>query len=547
MAEKPQYRVMVRRLARRHDARVTKGTDLRDAVILVHGTFAQDPDQEDEGSRWWQRNSQAWRSLEQALPGNASLSDGGPFHWSGKNSQLHRWAASTALLIQLLKLEQKGQKYHLVGHSHGGSVIWETLLTAHVIAHREKVPKVFYRRLRKPLGLGAKGADTPMLWHMLHLPGLQSWTTVGTPFLEFQMPNPPRAYGPRPSGTERIIKWLIILGLAVSDFMALKLGAPTTDDWWDAVGNSDTASYAWLEAFLITFSSVAMFPFTRMAYRRMLAYSLGVRADLSRQALVYYSGRWLGLWSDNDEAIAGLRMAATLGRNRKTNRLLGTPKKTQHIRRAKDTNLTFRASSIVPIVSLPLSIGRLVKPGIFLAFRMSARQVWARWLRRSLLRNAQGADLLSAELASVSRWPVSVKNEGPGLPSEIANRIEQLANERASKLVPALRRLIANVELGRSPDPELTGIHRSELGDAVNALIHTSYFDDPELLQLIGLHISRHSRPQRMAKTGDTIKTHRCRKWLSMKYAGVQHELRRGTLPTARTGKEESSSTGIVT
>ena len=51
----------------------------------------------------------------------------------------------------MTRLEQLGRRYHLVGHSHGGSVIWHALRAA-------SLKRVNLERLR-------------------------SWTTVGTPFL----------------------------------------------------------------------------------------------------------------------------------------------------------------------------------------------------------------------------------------------------------------------------------------------------------------------------------------------------------------------------
>ena len=54
--------------------------------------------------------------------------------------------------MYLLELEAEGRGYHLIGHSHGGSVIWHTLCRA---------------RLQQK-----------------DLTCLRSWSTVGTPFLQ---------------------------------------------------------------------------------------------------------------------------------------------------------------------------------------------------------------------------------------------------------------------------------------------------------------------------------------------------------------------------
>ena len=122
-------------------------------VLLIHGTFAGRA--EDEGDSWWQAGSPAWEELSKRLPPGARLPEQGEvFHWSGDNSERARIKAGHDLLERLLKLEANGQGYHLIGHSHGGSVIWHALRLATL--RREK------------------------------LDGLKSWSTVGTPFLHYR-------------------------------------------------------------------------------------------------------------------------------------------------------------------------------------------------------------------------------------------------------------------------------------------------------------------------------------------------------------------------
>ncbi|NJM30313.1 MAG: hypothetical protein HC855_09600 [Rhizobiales bacterium] len=78
-----------------------------------------------------------------------------PFKWSGANSERDRRAAGQALAAELRQLEKAGQPYHLMGHSHGGSVIWHAL-------------KVLDR----------SGSSFGQLG---------SWITIGTPFLDFRV------------------------------------------------------------------------------------------------------------------------------------------------------------------------------------------------------------------------------------------------------------------------------------------------------------------------------------------------------------------------
>jgi hypothetical protein len=182
-----------------------------DIVYCVHGTFAGDRERNDTGSRWWQRGSDTWQRLEQQLPSGTALpSEDIPlFHWTGRNSLADRLDAGNQMLARLLEFESHGRPYHLIGHSHGGSAIWEALITAHLMREQNTVfPAV--RPYLQQLGLippGRRGTlwrtllDWPdperfrsprqasdefaRLRPWLELENLRSWTTIGTPFLHY--------------------------------------------------------------------------------------------------------------------------------------------------------------------------------------------------------------------------------------------------------------------------------------------------------------------------------------------------------------------------
>lgn len=101
----------------------------QELVLLIHGTFAGRA--EDEGTSWWQQGSPAWQELSKRLPAGARMPERGEvFRWSGDNSARARIQAGHDLLERLLELETTGRGYHLIGHSHGGSVIWRPLRLA---------------------------------------------------------------------------------------------------------------------------------------------------------------------------------------------------------------------------------------------------------------------------------------------------------------------------------------------------------------------------------------------------------------------------------
>ncbi|MBS0243534.1 MAG: hypothetical protein JSS20_15260, partial [Proteobacteria bacterium] len=132
-------------------------------VVTVHGTFAHstgEPSQAADAQRapdlqWWQGGStfeQDMRELLDAVPGMGSGKlDITRYEWSGANSEMARREAGKGLFKVLKKLDDQGEPYCVVGHSHGGSVIGWALMEA--AARKE------------PLN------------------GLKRWITVGTPFV----------------------------------------------------------------------------------------------------------------------------------------------------------------------------------------------------------------------------------------------------------------------------------------------------------------------------------------------------------------------------
>lgn len=135
----------------------------RPQVIFVHGTFASS--EEDSGTAWWQIGSDFWLAMEADLAGHAELvSDRTVFRWADdSNTESARHRAASQLLKYLQDFESRCVPYYLVGHSHGGSVIWEAL--------------------KKSLSSGynplSRGAGE--LTHLL------SWTTIGTPFIRMDL------------------------------------------------------------------------------------------------------------------------------------------------------------------------------------------------------------------------------------------------------------------------------------------------------------------------------------------------------------------------
>lgn len=90
-----------------------------EVIILVHGTGAALRNPADP--KWWEAPQSAFaRELQNALGDNFAFAE--PFCWSGNNSESDRRLAAGRLLVRLREHHEGRHRYHLVGHSHGGSV-----------------------------------------------------------------------------------------------------------------------------------------------------------------------------------------------------------------------------------------------------------------------------------------------------------------------------------------------------------------------------------------------------------------------------------------
>src|SRR6516225_168554 len=94
-------------------------------IVTVHGTFSSGPE---SGENWWQKGGPLENELRSLVEGEDGRLDFIPHVWDGLNSENPRRAAGKSLLGRLMHLEDGGERYCLIGHSHGGSVVLGSLL-----------------------------------------------------------------------------------------------------------------------------------------------------------------------------------------------------------------------------------------------------------------------------------------------------------------------------------------------------------------------------------------------------------------------------------
>lgn len=223
-------------------------------IILVHGTGATAAS--DIGSAWWQTEHPLRAALLLATDGAVPVE---AFIWSGANSEAERCDAGRRLCARIEQLAGQGISVHLIGHSHGGSVIWHAL-----------------QQLDRRKGKFAQA--------------IASWATVGTPFL---------IYGMRRA---RLTLALIVMALAS---VCIGLGL------WSL--QRTEIAYAWRDDPVLTalWGGLALLPLLIFAWAVRLTLPF-VAAYLRRRRrhhdAVHGLGqdRYLGLWSTEDEPTIGL-------------------------------------------------------------------------------------------------------------------------------------------------------------------------------------------------------------------------------------------------
>jgi len=424
-----------------------------DVVILVHGTFASQKEDDvcqETDDVWWLRGSTFAAAIHKFTEGNAQcwpddlcedsrwrslMNDRKVFAWSGENVDSERRAAGSRLLEALTHLSEQNRRCHMVGHSHGGTVIWHALEEA----------------TRRGLSLG----------------NVASWTTLGTPF-PIIMPEPLQWFkAPSVLLTFAILTWL------TGVYVLLPLVYQPQQLWDVFLNGLSPLTLVGLVLLAAGFLSIVV-SLASLVLRQVQARR---EKTLRLRTWKQFGDRWLGLFTDYDEAIVGTQMAVGLY----LHGIFPARWPTRPYRFTAWTTLKWVCSWPLAII-----IKMVVAPS-------------ADFLVSSVIRNKlQGADRISTRVAYMSCEPVFHQNARGPMPFPMREALHKTAREElASSYDVSLERLSASAF---SNQPAVTALqeHFSNFQPG-GELIHTSYYRVEQLRRAVAFHILDSAKEQQDA------------------------------------------------
>ncbi len=456
-----------------------------DLVILVYGTYAACD--ADVGNRWWQQDSRPWRELRKRLPAGVRLAgEGEIFHWTGENSERSRIKAGRDLLEYLLELESAGRGYHLVGHSHGGSVIWHALCRARL--HRKELSHL---RSWSTVGTPFLQHRTRGMWHVLNMINLLLALALLRPAY-YTLQKLAEVAGAALLGHEQGItlahtgatKTLPVtraIGLRLLDWLGVSV-TETADGFqlgsFDPAGGRSLLEYLFFSVegwAILGVAILCIYVYLNLAtfFLGPVLESLWIRKEesMERGVMRTYEGRWLGLWSPEDEAINGLRT-------------------TMKLSISFVSRMTLRESVLfsdwLSLVSRPY---HWILMWIYNAL---LRPMLDGIVRSHVIKTALGNNRPAAEVIAVSAAPIA-SLDVPCLPDWLTEKISAEADRHARDIAPKLRNLLAEPSF-------ISGLQ--SFGDTITGqeLVHTSYFEHGEILDLLAANIAwAIGEPQRLS------------------------------------------------
>jgi|GEM_PF-1759741 len=440
------------------------------AIVTVHGTGDTAPSL--DGAKWFQRGSKFTEDLKRRLEAQGIEADIVPHLWSGANSAWDRERGANHLAARIRKLFQKYSGVHVIGHSHGGNVANDAAVL-----------------LKWGLRGGRKNER------------LDSLTTVGAPFFNAR------------TGVLQMLAAILFLIVAWSSALVFPVAALI--GYWAATGQPWRMALWALYVALVGLCVWFMLSMSRQGIRRILRPRAGGR---TRESI-------FAIWHQNDEAISFLKRVeelpiepfprGSLFRGTRAAAIswgvvavialcLANPViygfnlgDYFHVNTAIDpaTGRLERASAAnIAVVTV---IGLLFAPVFFIiaygfyrfivggASEYGARPPMNKFVGEVLRGVAYGRD------GDQVLYGVSTKSHTHNtiehvLAGEVANRMQHGAEEAAGKLIDKYRWALFSV--GGDTHASLTSLTTDAM--TWESLIHTTYFEQPEIAEAIANYIA---------------------------------------------------------
>ncbi|MBL8545721.1 MAG: hypothetical protein JNL81_04615 [Hyphomonadaceae bacterium] len=454
------------------------------AIVTVHGTG--DTAESADGAKWFQRGSQFSQRLLQHLSAQGIDGEIVPHLWSGANSAWDRERGANTLAARLRGLYKRYDTIHVVGHSHGGNVANDAAVLLKWGLRRNAAREKF-----------------------------DSLTTVGTPFFNVRTGTPQRIAG---------VLFLVIAWASAVVFPLLAAlliwGALSGENLMDMGSPQAELTATAIYILIVGPCTLFMLSMSRQGIRRILRPKTGGRTRTSI----------FSIWHQNDEAIAFLQRVEELN-------LEPFPRGSLY-RGSRGAAIAFGVLAVLAIGLLnPLlySLGQadvlgmmegiadddvasniavmavvslLLSPAIFTVVyfvyrfivggfvqEVGARGSMNRFVGGVMRGVAMGRDG-DQVLCNVSPRSHTHSTQDQVLSGECAARMQEHANGAAGKLIDKYRWALFTV--GGDNSASLTSLTTDAM--TWDSLIHTTYFDQPEVAVAVGDHIARTVRESAHAR-----------------------------------------------
>ena len=411
-------------------------------IFTVHGTRPKGAEfPSDHGDEWWQIGGGLDRELRTYVGADDGEINVRPVIWDGANSELSRRAAATKLLTKTKEEDERGRRYVLIGHSHGGSVILNAAI-------QSTFPTLF--------------------------PAPACVVTVGTPFIRFRR-------------SRFLFNRLGFVGKVTFATLAASAAYHLINalNSLSLRGGADpkTGQLPWVVLSLIISLSPLIVAYIILC---ALSPSEALRRNdytVQKSCRAHLNGHWHCLHDRNDEAIHGLGAVHRI-RPRIFSSYAFMRSYLFVAVAAMLSLIIFRDS--IPVTDLVIVVAAISISIIFTFFSIRSSSFLTTFFDNTtwnaIKRSLFGADANGEIFHQAADHPEWMAVGFSPLPIDLSREINEFSDREAAKSIPRLRSAIADlIQLSNVADPNKSVAEYLTW----NELVHTSYFSIPRFRKLV--------------------------------------------------------------